>query len=247
MKDQKGVLSCAVFFFVFLLMLPSFSNAQRLTGNIKGTIMDETGAPLPGVTVELSSPELMGGIHAQTSDDKGLYRFVNLPPGVYKIVFSLEGFQKIERINVKVSVRGTITEDIILKQATLEESVTVKAQSPVVDVTNSGLSTNYDRDLLEKIPSGRFSFLDVVQPTPGIITESGDGGASLMSAFGSNNESNSFQIDGLDITNPRMGDTYIFPNQDLFIEVEVSGIGAPAEYGSFTGAVVNIVTKSGGK
>src|SRR4030065_894103 len=84
MKDQKGVLSCAIFFFVFLLILPSLSNAQRLTGSIKGTIMDETGAPLPGVTVELSSPELMGGIHAQTSDDKGLYRFVNLPPGVCK-------------------------------------------------------------------------------------------------------------------------------------------------------------------
>lgn len=246
MKDQKGILNSAVFFIVLLLMCPSFSNAQRLTGNIRGTIMDESGAPLPGVTVELSSPGLMGGIHTQASDEKGFYRFVNLPPGVYKIVFSLQGFQKIERINIKVSVRGTITEDIVMKPATLEESVTVTAKAPIVDVTNSGLSTNFDRDLLEKIPSGRFSFLDVVKQAPGIVTQSGYGGDSLMSAFGSNNESNAFQIDGLDITNPRMGDTYLFPNQDLFIEVEVSGIGAPAEYGSFSGAVVNIVTKSGG-
>lgn len=246
MKSRKRSLSFVVFFMGFLLIAPRFSSSQRLTGNIKGTVMDEAGAPLPGVTVEISSAELMGGIHSQMTDDKGFYRFVNLPPGIYRMVFSLPGFQKIEQTNVRVTVKGTITLDIVMKQAALEESVTVRAQAPVVDVTSSGMSTNYDRDLLEKIPSGRFSFLDVVKQTPGIVTQTGYSGDPLMSAFGSNNESNAFQIDGLDITNPRQGDTYLFPNQDLFVEVEVSGIGAPAEYGSFTGAVVNIVTKSGG-
>jgi len=231
---------------IILALGLSVSYAQRLTGNIKGTVTDEGGVPLPAVSVEISSSELMGGTQTQLSDERGLYRFVNLPPGLYKLVFALQGFQTVERINIRVSVKGTVTVDITMKQATLEKAVTVTAEAPVVDVTSSGMSTNFDKDLLEKIPSGRYSFIDVIKQTPGIVTLTGYSGDPLMSAFGSNNESNAFQIDGLDITNPRQGDTYLFPNQDLFTEVEVSGIGAPAEYGSFSGAVVNIVTKSGG-
>ena len=163
MRIRSGLSPFRAFCLGLFLLVPGVLNAQRLTGNIKGTVMDETGVPLPGVTVEISSPELMGGSHSQTTDEKGLYRFVNLPPGIYQMVFSLPGFQKIEQTDVRVSVKGTITLDIIMKPATLEESVTVRAQSPIVDVTSSGVSTNYDRNLLEKIPSGRFSFLDVVK------------------------------------------------------------------------------------
>lgn len=246
MKFKNFLSKLFLFAFLLFFLAAGFSSAQRLTGNIKGKVTDEEGIPLPGVTVDISSPVLMGGVHTQITSEEGLYRFVNLPPGEYNLVFRLDGFQRVERLNIKVSVKGTVTEDIVLKQAALEESVTVTGEAPVVDVTSSGMSTNFDKDILEKIPAGRFSFIDVVKQTPGIVTQSGYSGTGLMVAYGSNAESNAFQIDGLDITNPRQGDSYLFPNQDIFTEVEVSGLGTPAEYGSFTGAVINVVTKSGG-
>lgn len=221
-------------------------NGQVLTGNIKGIVTDESGAPLPGVTVELSSPVLMGGIHHQITSDRGEYRFVNLPPGSYKVIYGLQGFQKIERVDIKVVVGGTVTEDIVLKQTTLQESVTVTGRAPIVDVSKTGLSTTFDKDLLEKIPTGRRSFLDIAINAPGIVAGTSYEDNMGFIGFGSNAEANSIQLDGLEITNPRLGTTILVPNQDIFSEVEVKGTGAPAEYGSFTGIVVNIVTKSGG-
>ena len=106
--------------------------AQRLTGKITGTVLDADGSPLPGVTVEISSPSLMGGVQVQISSESGNYRFINLPPGTYKLVFKLEGFQTLDRENVQLSVGRTVNENITLQQATLKESVTVSAASPVV-------------------------------------------------------------------------------------------------------------------
>lgn len=228
---------------VFSLAIGS-SYAQRLTGKLTGIVTDDEGIPLPGVTVEISSPALMGGARAQVTYEKGTYRFVNLPPGTYKLVFSLEGFQKIERLNLKVGVGRTTTENIVLKPATLEETITVSAESPIVDVTKSGLSSTFDKDFLEKIPSGRFTFLDVVKQAPGIQQTGQDTDRNV--AFGSNMESNAYYLDGIDISNPDIGIVWHWLNADAFEEVETSGIGNPAEYGQFTGAVVNIVTKSGG-
>lgn len=252
MKFKKNLAKFAVLSVLVFTITTGFSYGQRLTGNIRGTVTDEGGIPLPGVTIELSSPVLMGGVHSQITSERGGYRFAGLPPGLYKLVFTLEGFQTIERQKVKIMLGGTVTENIIMKQAVLEETITITGKAPIIDVTKSGISTSFDKDLLEKIPSGRFTFLDVIKQTPGIVTEAGYIGHGTMathasfSAFGSNEESNSFQIDGLDMSNPRIGTPLLLPNQDLFAEVEVTGIGAPAEYGSFTGVVVNVVTKSGG-
>jgi len=246
MKFNKRHMGIIILFGTFLLLFASLSYSQRLTGSIKGAVTDEDGIPLNGVTIEISSKALMGGVHSQITSEKGFYRFVNLPPGIYNIIFSLEGFKTVERLNVRISVKATVTEDIIMQQTTIKESITVTAEAPIVDVTNSGMSSHFDKDLLEKIPSGRYSFLDVIKQTPGIVTVSEYRGDEMMSALGSNMESNIFQIDGLDISSARTGETYIYPHQELFTEIEVSGMGVPAEYGSFTGAVVNVVTKSGG-
>jgi len=246
MNQKRNAARLIMFSSLILVLTAGFSYAQRLTGTIRGTVTDEQGQPLPGVTVELSSPVLLGGIHSQITGENGIYRYGNLPPGSYKIVFSLEGFQKIERLGIEVTVKGTVTEDIILKQAALEEIVTVVGKAPVIDVTSSGTSTNFGKDLLEKIPSGRASYLDIVKQAPGVITQSAYVGSMWLASFGSNNESNAFQIDGLDASSSAFGFSALAPNQDTFSEVEVSGVGNPAEYGNFSGVVVNVVTKSGG-
>jgi len=218
--------------------------AQRLTGKITGTVADPDGIPLPGVTVEISSPSMMGGVRAQITSDRGNYRFINLPPGTYKLVFKLEGFQTLERQNLKLSIGKTVNEIITLQQATLEESVTVTAASPVVDATQSGLSHIFSKDDLEKLPIGRWSYFDVIKFAPGLLMTSQE--TDRIVAFGSNSESNSFRVDGVELSSPAIGTGWVEVSQEAFDEVETYGFGAPAEYGSFTGAVVNVVTKSGG-
>jgi hypothetical protein len=244
MTTKKVLAKFGMFLILLTMITYSTSLAQRLTGKIVGTITDAEGAPLPGVTAELSSPALMGGVHAEVTSEKGTYRFINLPPGIYKIVFKLKGFEAVERLGLKVSVDATVTEDIVMKVAAIEESVTVTAQSPIVDVTKSGMTTTFSKELLEQLPSGRFTFFDVVKQAPGLIMNTQEG--DRIVAYGSNYESSDYQLDGVDVRNPDVGSAWQWVNPEVFAEVETTGIGAPAEYGQFTGAVINIVTKSGG-
>jgi len=216
-----------------------------LTGKIVGAVIDEEGNPLPGISLEISSPALMGGVHYLITSEKGAYRLINCPPGIYKIVCKLEGFQTVERENLKVSLGSTVTENIVLKQVALEEFVTVKAESPVVDVTKSSMTVHYDKDQLEKLPVGRFTYFDIVKQIPGFVFKTGLADYQV-SAYGANAEENAWLTDGVDLSSPEEGTVWLWQTADIFEEVEVSGIGAPAEYGNFTGAVVNIVTKSGG-
>jgi len=243
--DYKSTIPKLLIFLVILFLFAmSSASAQRLTGKIVGLVTDESGIPLPGVTVDLSGSAAMG-IHSQLTSENGFYRFTNLSPGVYRIVFTLEGFKTVERENLKISVNTTVTENIELSPVSLEESVIVTAESPVVDVTKSSITVNYDKDNIEKIPTGRGTFISVVKQNPGFATASG-GGSDRIVAFGSNSEENAWFLDGADIGHPGLGTPWLLPMQDVFEEVEVSGTGSAAEYGNFSGAVVNVVTKSGG-
>lgn len=233
------------FIVVLCLLSTGLSYAQRLTGKVTGVVTDEEGVPIPGVTVEISSPSLMGGVHSQVTSAAGVYRFMNLPPGTYMIVFKLGGFQTIENPNIRVTIGGTVTEDAALKPATLEEVITVTAESPILDVTKSSVTTNYSKDELTKLPFNRSTYFDIVNQTGGFATSHGESSSRFM-AYGSNSEENSMYMDGVDLSNPEIGTAWSWPTPDIFEEVEVSGIGAAAEFGNFSGAVVNIVTKSGG-
>jgi len=234
-------LALAGILFLGLLWVSSF--AQILTGNIEGTVKDEEGAVLPGVNVEISSPSLMG-VRSVVTTERGFFRFVNLSPGIYKITFNLEGFLKVENQNVRVSVNSTITIDTVLRQKTLEKAVTVLAQAPVVDVTKSSMSTTFSKENIEKIPSGRETYMDIVKQAAG-LTPAYESSSRIMS-FGSNAQSNGFYVDGVNMSSPELGIAWTSIQQDAMTEVETMGVGAPAEYGKLTGAVVNIVTKSGG-
>ena len=246
MKKKVVPVSTRLAFSFLFLLAASSGKAQILTGALRGTVMDENKVALPGVSVALSSPALLGGIHVKMTNENGEYRYVDLPPGLYKIVFTLSGFQAIEKSEIRIMVGKTITENIFMKQSPLEEAVTVTGEAPVVDVTDSGLSTNFDLEQISKVPSGRHSVFDIVKQAPGIEMADAYENTPGIIGLGSNDESNSVQMDGLDITNPRLGTPILFPSQDIMTEVEVLTAGAPAEYGQYTGVVVNIVSKSGG-
>ncbi len=244
MKLMKKILVPMVFLLV--LGICTYSYGQILTGSIRGTARDEEGAALPGVTVELRSPVLIGGSKVQVTSERGFFRFANLPPGTYELTFSLEGFQTLKKEGNLIRVDTTVTEDVVLKIATLEESITVTAESPVVDVTKSGVSTSWQTEMMDNLPLTRTCYFDLVNSTPGIWSHGGTPDATRSVAYGTGSESNTYLFDGVDTTSPDMGAAWSWLNPDVIQEIQVIGIGGKAEYGNYMGATVNIVTKSGG-
>jgi hypothetical protein len=208
--------------------------AQTLTGSVSGTIKDEQGAVLPGVTVTLTGRT---GSQQTVTDASGEYRFPGLEPGTYSVAAELSGFQTTRQDNVAVSVAASPTVDIALKVAGLQESVTVLADSSIVDVKSSATDNKISQELLASAPITRTA-INVLNVAPGI---------NNSSAYGSDGDSaNSLLIDGVDTRDPSGGTPWTFYNYNIIEEIQVQGLGASAEYGGFTGAVINTITKSGG-
>src|SRR6188768_1701694 len=121
------------------LAIPSLSNAQVL-GTVAGNVKDASGAVLPGVTVEVASPALIEKVRTAVSDGNGQYRVVNLPPGLYSVTFSLPGFSTVKRDALEVSVNFTSTVDAEMKVGSVEETITVTGESPIVDIQSAALT-----------------------------------------------------------------------------------------------------------
>ncbi|MGH9319954.1 MAG: carboxypeptidase regulatory-like domain-containing protein, partial [Vicinamibacteria bacterium] len=226
------------------LLAVGFAAAQT-TGNIDGTVSDDTGAVLPGANVTISSEALLGGSRSTVTNDRGTFRFPSLAIGDYSVQAELPGFETVRVDNVAVGLGATATVPITLKVASVSETVTVVGESPIVDVRNAGTGTNFDNEILEEVPTRR-QMADLMQLAPGMTTDFGDGGTSRVIAFGSNRQSNSWNVDGINVTAPETGSAWLDVNVDNIEEIQVYGTGAPAEYGSHTGAVLNVVTKKGG-
>jgi hypothetical protein len=227
-----------------ILFLSCICFAQIRTGTIRGIVKDETGAVLPGSTVELTGEKLLGGVRSVATDSSGRFRFPDLLPGTYEITVSMEGFQTIIRGDLIVNVAGTVTVDITLQMSAIEETITVTAESPVVDVTDSGFSTTISSELFENLPMRRFSVFDIAQTSPGVTT-SGSRTTNWLSSMGSSTTSNSYLFEGVETSSPENGGPWMWANPDQIQEVSVMQVGAPAEYGNFQGMALNLVSKTG--
>ncbi len=227
-------------------LAPSLVHAQAAaTGTIFGTVKDASDAILPGVSVELRGERVMG-VRSLTTDERGQYLIRSLPPGLYDLTFTLSGFASETRSGVRVLVGGGSEENVTLRLEGVAESVTVLADSPVVDTKTTKVQTNYDREWIDNSPNQRRSFMDIVTSAPGV--EPGGNQNSIQPvSFGSNVDQNLYQLDGVDLTDHFNGNatTLVQPSIDTLEEVEVLSLGAPAEYGSHEGAVFNVVTRQG--
>ncbi len=213
--------------------------AQEQTGAIEGTVKDNTGAVLPGVTVELTSASI--GTLATTTGANGMYRFPRVPSGVYAVKASLMGYTPAEVQRVDVQLGKTVTVDLGLALGTVTESITVTADAPLVDVTSSATAASISREQIELVPRGR-DFSSVVSQAAGAQNEGFAGGISVDGASGSENR---FVIDGVDTTHPQNGDQGQALITDFVEEVQVKSAGYQAEYGGSIGGVINAITKSG--
>jgi hypothetical protein len=225
--------------------LASSSFAQgRQTGSISGTVSDNENNPLPGVTIALSGPAMMGSMSYLTSD-VGKFRFVSLSPGEYEIKVELPGFKTYIRKDLRVSV-GKITEvEIILEPAAIEEEITVTAGSPVVDIQSSKLSVHYGSAFLQSLPHRDLYGIELSLPGT-VEAEAGREYTRMASVLGGGLRSTLYQIDGAILNDPTTLYIAANVNVDVYEEVEISLGALPAEVGLSDTAVINIVSKSGG-
>src|SRR5438046_5077200 len=151
-------------------------SVSATTGALNGKVTDRTAAVLPGVTVTISSPAMQGVRTATTSED-GTYRFPAVPPGDYKIQYELTGFSTAVREGIRVGLGFTATVNAELTLASMSESVTVTGQSPVVDVTSTKTSTNFDAKELASLPSAR-DFWAILAAAPAVQMQRIDIGGS---------------------------------------------------------------------
>lgn len=226
--------------FVFisvLIFIASLGFAQlSQTGSIIGTVKDTEGLPLPGVGVTIKSPALILPQMSTVTNEKGIYRFPSLLPGVYEITFVLDMFNTIVRKGIKVNVGQTGTIDVTMELRTLEEEVVVIGKSPTVDMQKTTKTTNLKSEFLTTIPAPR-DLSTYVNMTPGFTSDT---------SHGSSVRDNTYNLDGVNLGDPTVGTQAVFFGMDIMEEISVQTGGLPAEYGSVKGAVVNVVTKSGG-
>jgi hypothetical protein len=147
---------------VILLVAPAVVWAQA---TITGTVKDTSGALLPGVTVEASSPVLIEKVRAAVSDGTGQYRIENLRPGMYTVKFVLTGFSTVVREGVEVSGSATVSINADMRVGSLEETITVTGESPVVDLQSAERETVLTNDVIKAIPTaGSYNALLVLVP-----------------------------------------------------------------------------------
>src|SRR5437870_1766259 len=198
----------------------------------------QAGAPLPGVTVEVRSPN-MQGVRTEVTDAQGNFRFSQLPPGDYSMTATLSGFNTVKQQNIRVGLNRTVTLDVAMSP-TVSETITVTSAAPVIDVTSSATGTNVTSQTMATLPIAR-NFTSIVQVAPGTNAD-----ATGPTFYGSTGAENQYVIDGLNTTEVRNGREGKTLNFDFVQEVEVKTGGLPAEYGRMTGGMINAITKSGG-
>ena len=230
-----------------VLLAPQLVYAQAI---IAGVVKDASGGVLPGVSVEAASPALTEKVRTVVTDGSGQYRIVALPPGTYSVTFSLQGFSNVKRENVVLTGTLTAAIDADLRVGSLEETVTVTGESPIVDVQSARRTQVIDGDVLQSIPTSR-SYNNVLQLVPGVV--GGDGqvqlrpGMLLFTAHGGSAEDGRLTLDGINTGASRGGagvSGYIPDMQNTQeIVFTISGNLGEAETG---GPSMTVIPKSGG-
>src|SRR5215470_16080936 len=255
-----------------VLLLPALSRAQGTsTGSIAGTARDASGAVLPGVTVEASSPALIEKTRTTVTDEKGEYKIIELRPGAYTVTFTLTGFNTFKRGGLELPPNFTATVNATLAVGAIQETVTVSGSVPLVDTQNVSQQRTFSRQLLDAVPTAK-SMLGIASLMPSVVEppNAQDVGGSKgersvrLSVHGSKTYDSRLLQDGMryNALTPGVGPPtapntlfipslegtgrgyYINPLAADEILIDTGSLGsAQYEYG---GAQVNMMTKAGG-
>ncbi len=229
---KKILLSLSILVFISMVCF-----GQSGAGSIRGTVKSAEGEVLPGILVTLTSPSIVVKQLTALTNENGLYRFVGLLPGNYQVKFELEGMQTTIEKGIRVRVGKTMSVDASMNLKTLTEEIIVEGKAPTLDRQKATGVASMGVEFLKSLPAGDRSFATFFAMTPGVTGDT---------AHGSSEMSNAYLLDGVNMGDPSTGGRGVSFGADIMEEVSVQTGGISAEYGSVQGAVVNIVTKSGG-
>ncbi|MGD8440662.1 MAG: TonB-dependent receptor, partial [Holophagae bacterium] len=237
-----------ILFAVSLAVVSLPAAGQTTTGRFMASAVDESGAALPGVTVTIDSPALIGGVRTNVTDDRGEAVFLALGPGEYTVRASLVGFTTQERSSVKVPLGGTAVVPITMPMAAFAGDIEVTDEVPVVDTTQINTGQVFREDYMQgsAIGSGNRDYTTIVNQAAGVVGGNSWAGVPQPRILGSSIGDNAYFIDGMDATNPVMATATTRLNFDAIGEIQLQTGGFEAEYGRATGGIINLVSKSGG-
>jgi hypothetical protein len=254
---MKTARRLAIALVLVLPLVPALSFAQN--GSIAGSVRDASGAMMPGVVVEASSPALIERVRTATTDERGQYKIVELRPGLYTLTFTLAGFVTVRRDGVEITANFTAPVNAELKVGALSETVTVTAESPIVDTQRIIQQKVMTRDVIDAIPTGK-TFQNIGVLVPGMVVAAGGTGATPYDVGGSSGEQQVqmaihggatadmvVQMDGMRFNNLCGAGSYtgISGNDALVEQISFETGAISAEMGT-GGIKVNMVPKDGG-
>jgi len=221
-----------------LIVLSSFVLAVEQYGVLSGTVVDESGVGLPGVEVKVQGPALMG-TRTTLTNTSGDFRVGQLNVGQkYKIFFTLKGFKEVERDDIRIELGKETRLAVIMKFGEITERIVVTGEIPIVDPKSSTSQLNISKEVVGTLAFDR-QYQSIMEMMPGAIP------GNNPQMMGATSSDNMYQFDGMESTDPLTKTWSTAMNFDNFEEMQVVAQGAPAEFGRGTGAVINVVTKSG--
>ncbi|HXG88472.1 MAG TPA: TonB-dependent receptor [Vicinamibacterales bacterium] len=248
-KTQHLTLYGVAALVILFLGLSSEAGAQSGLGGLRGAVTDQQGAGLPGVTVTATSPDVLRP-QSDVTNERGEYRLNNLPPGTFTLTAELPGFATFKREAILVRVGATFAVDITMQLSTVQETVTVTGDSPMIEVDKPGNVLNIDGDFQRLMPiQARRNYSDFLELTPGVISRGFDDGSGRQVYFGHGTEhfAHVLQLEGTIATNYHDAQlTYVSMGADMVQDIQVKTGGVDASSPMGVGLVMNIVTKSGG-
>jgi hypothetical protein len=245
---RRVPLTSAFLIAVVVLLMPAVVYAQSA---IVGVVKDNTGAVIPGVTVEAASDVLIEKVKSGASDGNGQYRIVDLRPGTYVVTFTLPGFQTVRREGIQLPAEFTATINAELKIGELTETITVTGESPMVDTTTAVHTQVLDRESIDAIPTGR-TIQGMGQLIVGVNLNLPDtGGAramqqTYMNTHGMTASNNTVMVDGMTVNGLQTDgavQTYINDAMNAEVSYQTAGIGAETSAG---GVRLNMIPREGG-
>jgi Carboxypeptidase regulatory-like domain len=250
-------LTCRFFFLCLLVLIGSASLMADVTGSIQGYVRDSSGAVISGAHVTVT--EVATNLNRQTAtDSQGAYTFLALPPGRYQIVATITGFRQATLKDIDLKVNDELRFDLTLAVGGAQETVSVEANAVQIQTVSTTLGTTIESPQILAMPLNGRSYLDLLSlqagvspintnsgysdrgPSSGLYTSSGN-----VSTDGQPEWANAFLVNGAEVNETKNMGAGLIPNADSIAEFRLLTNSFSAEYGKFTGSVMNTVTKSG--